>query len=119
MALRICGLVGVALGILAVIYNLIRLIGVGAAAPRVGPGGPPPMLAVIMGFIVGIVLTVAWCVIVIKGADCMASLSGYGMAVAACIIAMLPCNPAFLGGLPCGIWGLVVLCNSDVKRAFR
>ena len=76
-------------------------------------------MTLIIGTIIGAAITFTWCGLLVKGADSMISLRGYGMAIATCIIAMLPCNLACLGGLPFGIWGLVVLCNSDVKRAFR
>lgn len=37
------------------------------------------------------------------------------LGVAAAVIAMLPCSPGFLIGLPIAIWALFVLNNPDVK----
>jgi hypothetical protein len=44
---------------------------------------------------------------------------GWGLGLTAAIMAMLPCSPGFLVGLPVGIWSLIVLSNSDVKDALR
>jgi hypothetical protein len=38
---------------------------------------------------------------------------------AACIVGMLPIAGCCLIGLPFGIWGLVVMANPDVDRAFE
>jgi hypothetical protein len=40
----------------------------------------------------------------------------WGLGVTAAILAMLPCSPGWLLGLPVGIWALVVLCREDVKK---
>jgi hypothetical protein len=39
--------------------------------------------------------------------------SGRGLGMTAAVIAMLPCSPGFLLGLPIGIWALFVLNNQD------
>lgn len=49
----------------------------------------------------------------------MRRLQLYGLAVTASILAMLPCHPGFIIGLPIGLWSLVVLSRPDVKAAFR
>jgi hypothetical protein len=56
--------------------------------------------------------------LVILGARSMSSLHGYSTAIAGCIVSMLPCSCGCFMGLPIGIWCLVVLSHSDVKRAF-
>ena len=66
----------------------------------------------IVGLIVGMV--------VLLGAMKMRNLENYSFAVAASIIAMVPCfSPCCLLGLPFGIWALVVLNDGAVKAAFR
>ncbi|HEX4264620.1 MAG TPA: GYF domain-containing protein [Verrucomicrobiae bacterium] len=40
------------------------------------------------------------------------------LAIAACIVAMLPCSCCCVLGLPFGIWGLVVLNKVEVKSQF-
>lgn len=50
----------------------------------------------------------------------MRKLSQWGLAVAASVVAMLPCvSPCCLIGLPVGIWCLVVLTKPEIKTAFR
>jgi hypothetical protein len=54
------------------------------------------------------------------GAMKMKRLENYGLAMAASIIAMVPClSPCCLIGLPIGIWAVVVLSKPEVKSAFR
>ena len=56
---------------------------------------------------------------IIFGAQKMKSLEGYGMAMAACILMMLPCSCCCIINLPVGIWGLVTLMDANVKASFR
>ena len=55
---------------------------------------------------------------VIFGAVKMLRLQSYGLAMAASIVAMLPCQCCCLLGLPFGIWALVVLNKPEVKSQF-
>ena len=72
-----------------------------------------PLLLLIqaIGFGIGIVLIV--------GAVKMMRLKSHGLATAAGVLAMLPCGPSWLLGLPMGIWSLVVLNRQNVKAAFQ
>ena len=59
---------------------------------------------------------------ILVGALKMMKLRSYGLAMAASIIAMIPCLlpfPCCCLGLPFGIWALVVLCRPEVKSAFQ
>jgi len=50
----------------------------------------------------------------------MKELTQYGFAMAASVLAMIPCvSPCCLIGLPIGIWCLVVLTRPEVKAAFH
>ena len=50
----------------------------------------------------------------------MMRLESHGIALAACILALIPCvSPCCLIGLPFGILGLVVINDPPVKQAFR
>jgi len=50
----------------------------------------------------------------------MMRLESWGLALTACIVALVPCvSPCCLIGLPFGIWGLVVINDPTVKQAFR
>lgn len=49
----------------------------------------------------------------------MQRLQLHGLAVTASVLAMLPCHPGFIIGLPIGLWSLMVLSRPEVKAAFR
>jgi len=58
--------------------------------------------------------------VIIMGSLKMMKLQGYGLAMTASIVAMIPCvSPCCILGLPFGIWSLVVLMNQEVKSAFQ
>jgi hypothetical protein len=57
--------------------------------------------------------------LVVYGANKMRRLENYGMAVAAAVLAMIPCGGCCVLGLPFGIWALVVLNDPSVKAAFH
>lgn len=58
-------------------------------------------------------------VVVLMGALRMKDGRSYGFAMAATILAMVPCiSPCCCLGLPFGIWALVVLLKPEVKTAF-
>ncbi len=54
----------------------------------------------------------------IVGGIKMKKLEGYGVCIAASIVAILPCPLCCLISLPFGIWALVVLNNAEVKSNF-
>jgi hypothetical protein len=77
------------------------------------------MLGGTMGTISGLI-SLAVGAFILVGAFKMMKLRSYGMAVAASIIAMIPCvSPCCCLGLPFGIWALVVLSRREVKSAFE
>ena len=50
----------------------------------------------------------------------MRNLRQWGLAMAASILAMVPCiSPCCILGLPIGIWSLIVLQKTEIKAAFR
>ncbi len=56
---------------------------------------------------------------VIFGALKMKNVQRFGIAMAAAIVAMIPClSPCCCIGLPIGIWALVVMNKPEVKSAF-
>ncbi len=66
------------------------------------------------------VFGIAIAVFVLIGALRMQKLSNHGLAVAAAIVAMVPCfSPCCLIGLPIGIWALVVLNQPEVSSQFE
>ena len=72
-----------------------------------------------MGIILNLV-GVAIGVVILLGALKMKRLESHGFAMAASILALVPCvSPCCLVGLPIGIWSLVVLSKPEVKAAFH
>jgi GYF domain 2 len=70
----------------------------------------------VVSSIIGILLSG----VILLGAMKMKKLESYGLAMAASIIAMIPCfSPCCLLGLPIGIWAVVVLSKPEVKSAFH
>ena len=71
---------------------------------------------VIVGAVIGILVSV----LILFGAIKMKQLENYGLAMAASIIAMIPCiSPCCIIGLPIGIWAVVILSKPEVKSAFH
>ena len=67
-----------------------------------------------IGGVIGILLSG----LIFIGAMKMKKLESHGLAVAASIVAMIPClSPCCLLGLPIGIWAAVVLFKPEVKSA--
>ena len=72
-----------------------------------------------MGMILNLV-GVAIGVVILLGAMKMKRLESHGFAMAASILALVPCvSPCCFVGLPIGIWSIVVLSKPEVKAAFH
>ena len=56
--------------------------------------------------------------LIFYGANEMKNLRNYNLAMAASVVAMLPCGYCCCVGLAVGIWSLVVLMKPEVKAAF-
>ncbi len=117
IALIVTGALGITLQVVnfAGTFLQIGMMGAGRGAMQPFPMAVPMGVMAVqyaVPFIMGIV--------VILGAIKMKNLQSYGFAMAAAIIAMIPCvGPCCLLGLPFGVWALVVLCDDQVKAAFR
>jgi len=63
----------------------------------------------------------ALCGLIFFGGLKMKNLENFGLAIAASIIAIIPCfsGCCCIIGMPAGIWALVVLNKPEVKAAFR
>jgi hypothetical protein len=58
--------------------------------------------------------------VILFGGIKMRKLENYGLAMAASIVAMIPCiSPCCVIGLPVGIWAMIILSKPEVKGAFR
>lgn len=108
--------VGAAWQVLALIMNVT---GAGMGALMRGSRGMPNMLSGGIGAVFN-VIGLIMAVVVFLGASKMKNAESYGFAMAAAILAMIPCvSPCCLLGLPLGIWALIVLLKPEVKAAFQ
>jgi predicted Zn finger-like uncharacterized protein len=116
IALMVVAGLAIALCVLGLLLNLLGT-GLMAAGARGGAQQSDVALNAVTGIGSAIFGLCYWSLVMV-GAVKMKNLSSYGLAMTACIVAMLPCSACCLLGLPFGIWGLVVLNNPDVKDAF-
>ena len=56
---------------------------------------------------------------IIFGAMRMRSLQSHSLAMAAAVVAMIPCGGCCCIGLPVGIWALVTLMKPEIKSQFQ
>jgi predicted Zn finger-like uncharacterized protein len=119
IALMITGGLAIAFSLLGLAMNLLGagLLAAQPAGPRGGGNNADAMIQGASG-VVGAILGLCWGGIVVAGALKMKNLQSYGLAMTACIVAMLPCNGCCILGLPFGIWGLVAINQQGVKDAF-
>jgi hypothetical protein len=85
------------------------------------PGYPARLNLLTSGLgVVGSVVAILMGGVIFFGAIKMKKLENYNLAMAASIIAMVPCiSPCCLIGLPIGIWALVILLKPEVKTSFH
>ena len=83
-------------------------------------GEAPPAEVGIVYLVMGLV-DIAVSIFLLIGTARMRRLQNYPLAMATAIVALVPCTSpcCFLLGLGFGIWALVVLCDANVKAAFR
>jgi phage FluMu protein Com len=123
-ALIVTAISAMVLQVLALVVNLAQ-IGLGPGM-GMGPGMRHqraemfPMMfgggVQVVSGVFGLILAA----VILIGAMKMKKLENYAFAMAAAILAMVPCFwPCCLLGLPFGIWALVVLGDGSVKAAFR
>lgn len=68
----------------------------------------------------GSLIAVCVAAFIIYAALKMRELSQWGLAVAASVLAMIPCiSPCCIIGLPIGIWSLIVLTKPDIRATFH
>jgi hypothetical protein len=119
--LIVLGVIGIALNAIGLLLNIVA--GFGAINAGQGVGGNAPIAATLGSGIVGIgtgIVSLIFSVLIIVGAIKMKRLESHGLAMAAAIIAIIPCfSPCCLLGLPFGIWALTALDDAQVKAAFQ
>lgn len=108
----------------AILYSVFQIFNFRFAGKMYSQGQAPPGYA--EGLVIGkafaiavIVLSILFGVLLLVGGLKMKKLQSFGLAMTACVLAMLPIHCCCILGLPFGIWGLVTLNKPEVKNAFR
>jgi hypothetical protein len=121
IALMVTAGLGIAIGLL----GLVQILSGMGGTPDL-PGLDPEVVRMIRLFTHGPIavasnaIGIGVSVFILLGAIRMQQLTSHGFAMAAAIIAMIPClSPCCLLGLPFGIWALVVLSKPEVKSQFH
>jgi hypothetical protein len=125
VCLIVTAVLGLIMQLLGLLNNLF-MIGLIRHAPQPNmpnmpnmPVMPEFLIAGPFALVSGIV-AICLSVVVLIGAMKMKRLENYGFAMAASIIAMIPCfSPCCLLGLPIGIWAVIVLSDPAVKSSFK
>ncbi len=122
--LIVTGALGLAVGLFGIMQ---AAIGTNEVDPALLAGMPPEQAELLLQIVQGAqsgglvinFLVLATSAFVIFGALKMRKLESHGLAVAASVVALLPCvGPCCCIGLPAGIWSLIVLMKAEVKTAF-
>jgi len=123
-ALLVMGFLGLPWLLLGIAMNAAQIFLGNFMAPfQPGAQDMPPALQMFSGAfgVLSGIVSLALTIVMIIGALKMKRLEHYGWAMAAAIIAVIPCFAScccFLE-VPFGIWALVVLSDQSVKTAFR
>lgn len=96
---------------------LMAIMAVGGAATIADPELRDALPGIGVSMALSIVALILEAAIVYAGVQ-MRKLQSWGLSLTGAILAMLPCLPCCLLGLPIGIWAVIVLIDDDVKRAF-
>ena len=112
--------IGIALQLLSLV---LHVLGTGInMASMAGNAEVPDAVANMMGGTLGVIGSIMGILIgglIFFGAMKMRQLNSWGLALAASILAMIPClSPCCCLGLPIGIWALIVLFDNNVKASF-
>lgn len=116
IALMAVGGIGLFWNVINILWNLFA-----TGAIAMGNSGDGMGIALLSGG-VGIafaVLASVFNLVMVFGGLKMKNLESHGLAMAAAIVAILPCSACCLIGIPVGIWAITVLTNQDVKAQFR
>lgn len=117
MLLMIAAIFPILMSLLSLAVNVLS-IGLGATADM---GGGDPAMAMFSGTVglLSAIFGLFFYGFVAFGGYKLMKGESWGIALAACIMALLPCNLCCILTLPIGIWGLVVLNDQQVKAGFR
>jgi hypothetical protein len=121
VGLIVTGGLGLLIHLLSILVSMLIPLGAPGRNPNAQPMifMQPPFGGI--GFIIAQhALGVGLAILVLAGGMKMRKLESFGLAMAASIIAIVPCfSPCCLLGIPFGIWALVVLNDPFVKSSFK
>jgi len=127
IGLLIVGVLGVLLGLWGILSSLLGIGGNAQMLQEMERNGQQvPEFAKYMlgagGSVVGVLLNIVGIgcsALVFYGGLQMQKLQAFNLAMAASVVAMIPClSPCCCIGIPIGIWALIVLNKPDVRAAF-
>lgn len=115
-------------GGLSVLYGIYGLVSGGASSEQMSqmlsdPNLPPAAKDFIRAMagpgakVLGL-LGMTMSGLLIFGGMQMRNLKSYGVAIAACVVGMLPCTGCCCITLPLGIWTLTILMRPEIKSSF-
>ena len=114
VALMVSSALGMVCNIGYLIFRLLSEVLVSAPQLTNQPGYMFGFITAITAAVLGVLMSI----VVLIGAVKMKKLQNYGFALTSSILSILSPTCCCILGLAFGIWGLVVLNNPDVKRAF-
>jgi hypothetical protein len=127
-ALNVPSLLLIIFGSLNVLFGLYGLVAGGMNKEQLAqflndpnmPQQAKDMIAMMAGAgskVIGLLGLVISGLMVFGGVQ-MRNLKSYGLAMAACILGILPCTNCCCVTLPIGIWALTILMKPEIKSAF-
>lgn len=127
-ALNVPGILFMVFGGLSVLYGIYGLVSGGASSEQMSqmlsdPNLPPAAKDFIRAMagpgakVLGL-LGMTMSGLLIFGGMQMRNLKSYGVAIAACVVGMLPCTGCCCITLPLGIWTLTILMRPEIKSSF-
>jgi type IV secretory pathway VirB2 component (pilin) len=127
-ALNVPGILFIVFGSLSILYGLYGLVGGGANEAQLNqalsdPNLPPAAKDFIRmlagpGAKVLNLIAAAMAGLMVFGGVQMRSLKSYPVAIAACVIGMLPCTSCCCVTIPISIWALTILMRPEIKSSF-
>lgn len=127
-ALNVPGILFIVFGSLNVLFGLYSLVAGGVSQEQMAqllndpnlPPGAKQALSALLGGGTKLIALLGMCLagLMVFGGVQMRSLKGYGIAIAACVVGMLPCTNCCCVTLPIGIWALTILMKPEIKASF-
>lgn len=127
-ALNVPGILFMVFGSLNILFGLYGLLAGGVNQEQMAqllsdpnlPQGAKDAIGTLLGpgtKLIGLVGMVLSGLMVFGGMQ-MRNLKGYGFALTACVLGILPCTNCCCVTLPIGVWALTILTKPDIKAAF-